>query len=107
MLTLTENAAKAVNNFIVAANKPVAGLRIQVEGGGCSGLKYAMRLEEQVDEGDEVVEFAGVKVLVDSASAPMLIGVTVDFVESMEGSGFKFENPNATGSCGCGKSFAC
>lgn len=107
MLTLTESAAKAVSNFIVSANKPVAGLRIQVEGGGCSGMKYAMRLEEEVGAEDHVVELLGVKVLVDSASAPMLTGVTVDFVESMEGSGFKFENPNASGSCGCGKSFAC
>ncbi len=107
MLTLTENAAKAVNNFIVSANKPIAGLRIKVEGGGCSGLKYAMRLEEQADAEDEVVEFGAVKVLIDSTSASMLIGVTVDYVESMEGSGFKFENPNATGGCGCGKSFSC
>jgi iron-sulfur cluster assembly protein len=107
MLMLTENAAKAVNNFIVSANKPIAGLRIKVEGGGCSGLKYAMRLEEQAADEDEVVEFGAVKVLIDSASAPMLIGVTVDYVESMEGSGFKFENPNATGGCGCGKSFSC
>ena len=107
MLTLTENAAKAVNNFIVSANKPVAGLRIKVEGGGCSGLKYAMRLEEQADAGDEVIDFDGVRVLIDSTSAPMLIGVTVDYVESMEGSGFKFENPNASGGCGCGKSFSC
>ena len=108
MLTLTENATKAVNNFIVSANKPIAGLRIKVEGGGCSGLKYAMRLEEQADATDEVVDFHnGVRVLIDSTSAPMLIGVTVDYVESMEGSGFKFENPNATGGCGCGKSFAC
>ncbi len=107
MLTLTENAAKAVNNFIVSANKPIAGLRIKVEGGGCSGLKYAMRLEEQADAEDEVVDFGGVRVLIDSTSAPMLIGVTVDYVESMEGSGFKFENPNASGGCGCGKSFSC
>jgi len=107
MLTLTENAAKAVSNFIVSANKPIAGLRIQVEGGGCSGLKYAMRLEENVGAEDQVVEHNGVTLLVDSTSAPMLIGVTVDYVESMEGSGFKFENPNATGGCGCGKSFAC
>lgn len=107
MLTLTENATKAVNNFIVAANKPIAGLRIKVEGGGCSGMKYAMRLEEQAEAEDEVVDFGAVKILIDSASAPMLIGVTVDYVESMEGSGFKFENPNATGGCGCGKSFSC
>lgn len=107
MLTLTENAAKAVNKFIVSANKPIAGLRIQVEGGGCSGLKYAMRLEEHAEAEDQIVEFGGVNILVDSNSAAMLIGVTVDYVEGMEGSGFKFENPNATGSCGCGKSFAC
>lgn len=107
MINLTETATKAVNNFIVAANKPVAGLRIRVEGGGCSGFKYAMRLEDAVEDGDQVVEIGGVTLLIDGLSAPMLEGVTVDYVESMEGSGFKFENPNASASCGCGKSFAC
>lgn len=107
MLTLTDNAINAVSKFIHSANKPILGLRISVEGGGCSGLKYNMRLEEHPSDGDHFVECSGVTVIVDGNSASMLTGVTVDFVESMEGSGFKFENPNASGSCGCGKSFAC
>jgi len=107
MISLTDKAVQAVSRFISSANKPVAGLRIQVEGGGCSGFKYSMRLEENSGESDALVECGGVTVLIDPSSATMLDGVTVDFVESMEGSGFKFENPNATGACGCGKSFAC
>ena len=107
MISLTDKAVQAVTRFISSANKPVAGLRIQVEGGGCSGFKYSMRLEENSADSDALVDCGGVTLLIDSASAPMLEGVTVDFVESMEGSGFKFENPNATGSCGCGKSFTC
>lgn len=107
MISMTSTAIDAVNRFISNANKPVAGLRIQVEGGGCSGFKYAMRLEEASGDGDQCVDCGGVTVLIDEASAAMLQGVTVDFVEGMEGSGFKFENPNATNSCGCGKSFTC
>ncbi len=107
MISLTDNAVQAVTRFITSANKPVTGLRIQVEGGGCSGFKYSMRLEETPGQTDQLVDCGGVTLLIDENSAPMLSGVTVDFVESMEGSGFKFENPNASGSCGCGKSFAC
>lgn len=107
MLSLTDNAVQAVDRFITSANKPIAGLRIQVEGGGCSGFKYTMRLEETPSDSDQAIDCGGVTVLVDENSATILDGVTVDFVESMEGSGFKFENPNASGTCGCGKSFAC
>jgi len=107
MISLTDKAVQAVNRFISSANKPVTGLRIQVEGGGCSGFKYSMKLEEEPTANDQLVDCGGVTLLIDENSATMLSGVTVDFVESMEGSGFKFENPNATASCGCGKSFAC
>lgn len=107
MILLTDQAVQAVTRFISSANKPVTGLRIQVEGGGCSGFKYSMKLEESATQTDQVVDCGGVTLLIDENSVPLLNGVTVDFVESMEGSGFKFENPNATGSCGCGKSFAC
>lgn len=106
MLTLTENAQKAIGRFIQGADTPVAGLRISVTGGGCSGMQYGMALEESSKADDIVVELGDVKVLIDPASAPLLEGVQVDFLESMEGSGFKFENPNATASCGCGKSFS-
>lgn len=107
MITLTNSAIAAVNRFIESSDKTIAGLRIKVNGGGCSGFQYGLRLEEQVAEGDTVQEFQGLRMLIDEASAPLLENVTVDFIDGMEGSGFKFENPNATASCGCGKSFAC
>lgn len=107
MITLTDTAVAAVNRFITSAAKPVAGLRIRVEGGGCSGFKYAMKLEELPESDDTLVDCGGVSILIDNTSAGLLSGVTVDFVEGMEGSGFTFANPNASGSCGCGKSFSC
>ncbi|MES9843379.1 MAG: iron-sulfur cluster assembly accessory protein [Candidatus Sedimenticola sp. PURPLELP] len=106
MLTLTENAQKAVSRFINGSESPVAGLRISVAGGGCSGMQYGMALEETPNSDDLIVETGGIKIFVDPHSAPMLKGVTVDFLDSMEGSGFKFENPNAAASCGCGNSFS-
>ncbi|MES9960320.1 MAG: iron-sulfur cluster assembly accessory protein [Sedimenticola sp.] len=106
MLTLTESAQKAVTRFIKGSETPVSGLRISVTGGGCSGMQYGMSLEEQAKGDDTVVEVGELKIFVDPASAPLLDGITVDFLETMEGSGFKFENPNATASCGCGKSFS-
>ena len=106
MVTLTESAVNAVNRFIESSEKQVIGLRIKVEGGGCSGFQYGLKLEEAMAEGDVIHEIAGLKLLIDEASQPLLDSVTVDFVDSMEGSGFKFENPNAKASCGCGKSFA-
>jgi len=107
MIIMTESAKSAVTRFISSTDKPVAGLRIRVEGGGCSGLKYSLKLEEAGADGDQSVDCDGITLLVDETSAPLLQGVTVDFVESMEGSGFTFVNPNASSSCGCGKSFAC
>lgn len=107
MLTLTESAQKVVQKFISDSETPVAGLRLMVTGGGCSGMQYGMRLEEEAVETDQIMEMDGFNVLVDNASAEMLDGVTVDYVETMESSGFKFENPNATASCGCGSSFSC
>jgi len=106
MLTLTPSALKAVSRFIKGSADPVAGLRISVTGGGCSGLQYAVALEGAARADDAIVECGPVKVFVDPASAPMLAGVTVDFRDSMEGNGFRFENPNAAQSCGCGKSFS-
>lgn len=107
MITMTDSAKSAVNRFMSSTGKPVAGLRIRVEGGGCSGLKYSLKLEETGAEGDQSVDCDGITLLVDETSAPLLAGVTMDFVENMEGSGFTFVNPNASSSCGCGKSFAC
>lgn len=106
MITLTDNAQKALGRFIKSAETPIAGLRIGVSGGGCSGLQYSMNLVEAKNEGDLEVPFPELTVFVDPESAPKLAGLTVDFIDSIDGSGFKFENPNATNSCGCGKSFA-
>ena len=106
MLTLTASAKKAVSRFIKGSEDPVAGLRISVTPGGCSGLQYGMALEGQARTDDVIVDCEGVTILLDPQSAPMLAGVTVDFQDSMDGSGFKFVNPNAAASCGCGKSFS-
>lgn len=106
MLTLTENAIKAINRFISSSEQGAAGLRIRVSDGGCSGLQYGLKLEQASALDDLVVESGGVKVFIDPNSQPAIEGVTVDFVESMEGSGFKFTNPNAKNPCSCGKSFS-
>lgn len=106
MINLTSSAATAVNRFIESATKPIVGLRIKVDGGGCSGFQYGMKLEENVGEGDQLIEVLGLTMLVDELSFPLLEGITIDYVETMESSGFKFENPNAKNSCGCGKSFS-
>jgi iron-sulfur cluster assembly protein len=107
MITMTDSAKSAVSRFMSSLNKPVAGLRIRVEGGGCSGMKYSLKLEETSEATDQLVDLDGITLLVDEVSAPLLAGVTMDFVESMEGSGFTFVNPNASASCSCGKSFSC
>lgn len=106
MLTLTDSAQDAINRFISGAETPAAGLRIEVTGGGCSGLQYSMNLVEEKSPEDFEVSCGKVTVFVEQLSAPMLKGVTIDFVDSLDGSGFKFENPNATKACGCGQSFA-
>ena len=106
MLKLTPSAISAVEKFIKGSDVPVAGLRIAISGGGCSGFQYGMSLEENKSEDDVVVEYGAVTLLVDPFSAPLLNGVIVDFVDSLNGSGFKFENPNASSSCACGSSFS-
>ncbi|MEW5756123.1 MAG: iron-sulfur cluster assembly accessory protein [Pseudomonadota bacterium] len=107
MIHLTESAVAAVSRFISSSDKPIGGLRVSVTGGGCSGFQYALALEATPSAEDVVAEFGAVKVFVDPGSAPMLSGVTMDFVDGLEGTGFKFINPNAKASCGCGNSFSC
>lgn len=107
MIQMTDNAVKAVRRFIKGSDTPVAGLRIAITGGGCSGYTYDMKLEDAFAEGDMVVDCGNdLKVVIDPESADVLNGVIVDFVETLEGDGFKFENPNASNTCGCGKSFS-
>jgi iron-sulfur cluster assembly accessory protein len=106
MITLTPDAISAARTILETAKTPADGLRIQVEAGGCSGFTYKMDLESETRDGDNVVEADGVKIFIDELSLGFIKGMKVDFVSSFEKSGFAFENPNATASCGCGKSFA-
>jgi iron-sulfur cluster assembly protein len=105
MIQLTPSAAKAIRRFIKFSETPATAFRISVTGGGCSGLQYALRLEAAPAAEDLVFDVEGIPLLVDPASQPMLEGVTVDFIDRLTESGFKFDNPNAKAACGCGKSF--
>ena len=105
MLTLTDNATKKLAEIMAQQTEPVAGLRVFIQKGGCSGYSYGMALAAQAEAGDWVGEFGSVKVLVDPESARLLSGVSIDYVESLQGSGFAIHNPNAVRSCGCGNSF--
>ncbi|CAB4682390.1 MAG: iron-sulfur cluster assembly accessory protein [Actinobacteria bacterium] len=105
-LTLTERAAEKVR--VLMAQEPAGDaevLRVAIRGGGCGGFEYALGFDRGANDGDTEAEFHGVRVVVDSASAPYLKGASVDFVETLQETGFKIENPNASGSCGCGHSF--
>ena len=106
-LVITARAAEEVQKFIAQEQVPTdsAGLRVSVLPGGCSGFKYSLNVEERSLEDDMVADVNGVRVFVDGFSAQYLTGVTIDYVSSMQGSGFTFSNPNATGGCGCGTSF--
>lgn len=106
IINLTEKAISAVARFIASSETPTAGLRIEVTDGGCSGLQYGLKLESETLENDEVLDYNDFKVFIDANSLPMLQGMTVDFLDSIEGSGFKFTNPNAVKSCACGTSFS-
>ena len=85
---------------------PDAALRVAVMGGGCSGFQYALDFEQEQRPTDQVLEYEGLRVFVDPVSSRYLKGTTIDYVLGMSGAGFKFLNPNAVGSCGCGSSFA-
>ncbi|MDQ3242696.1 MAG: iron-sulfur cluster insertion protein ErpA [Gemmatimonadota bacterium] len=106
-LTLTAQAAVEVRKFMEAegVTGELGGLRVSVQPGGCSGFKYGLVIEDKSAEDDFVLDSDGVKVFVDPFSAQYISGVTIDYVSSMQGSGFTFKNPNATGGCGCGSSF--
>ena len=106
-MTLTERAAEEVRKFIAQeeVSPETAGLRVSVLPGGCSGFKYSLNIEERPLDDDMVHEVNSVRVFVDGFSAQYLAGVTIDYVSSMQGSGFTFSNPNASGGCGCGSSF--
>jgi iron-sulfur cluster insertion protein len=104
-ITLSPSAARRVATIAEKQAKP-AMLRLAVEGGGCSGFQYRFGLAEAVEPDDVVTETDGVRLVIDAVSLDLVNGCTVDFVESLGGSAFRVENPNATAGCGCGSSFA-
>src|ERR1043165_6393550 len=104
-VVLTPTAVSKVKEIMAQQNPVPAGLRIGVVGGGCSGFSYSMSFENAPGVMDKVYNFDGLKVYVDATFAMYLNGCIVDFVETLEASGFKFENPNVKSTCGCGSSF--
>jgi iron-sulfur cluster assembly protein len=106
-ISLSERAIKEVRRIITEQNLPTeTGLRVGVKGGGCSGFSYTLGFDDQQRATDQISETEGVKVLCDPKSFLYLNGTEVDFEESLMGRGFKFTNPNASKSCGCGESFS-
>ena len=106
MITLTEKAAEKVHEFMSAQQgaAETAGLRVGVRGGGCSGFQYLLAFDEQRD-GDTIFEDQGIRLLVDDPSIAYVRGSIVDYVDGLQGAGFKVENPNVIAACGCGSSF--
>ena len=105
MITMTSAAADQLKEFLAEQGTPDHALRVFVAPGGCSGLQYGMTIDEAADEGDEILETDGVRVLVDSFSAMYLEEAEIDYVNSLVGGGFTVSNPNAVASCACGHSF--
>jgi iron-sulfur cluster assembly protein len=105
MVTLTPKAVDKVKEILDMQEPKPAGLRIAVVGGGCSGFTYSMAFENTPNMLDKTYNYDGLKVFIDQASLLYLDGAEVDYVETLEGSGFKFNNPNVKSTCGCGSSF--
>ncbi len=105
-IQLTASAVDAVKNAIKEEGKPGDGLRVSVVGGGCSGYQYNLDFEKEERMGDVTLDFNGVTIYLDPVSAGYLKGTTIDFVSGLQGTGFKFNNPNAKRTCGCGSSFS-
>jgi iron-sulfur cluster assembly protein len=106
MITITDRGAAKVHEFLASqqADLGVAGLRVGVRGGGCSGFQYQLAFDEQ-RENDTVFESHGLKLLVDNESLQFVRGSTIDYEETLQGAGFKVDNPNVVAACGCGSSF--
>ena len=105
-IMITPAGVAAIKNAISQEGQPGDGLRMSVVGGGCSGYQYSLDFEREARMDDTVLDFDGVKVYVDSISAGYLMGTVVDYVSGLQGTGFKFNNPNAKRTCGCGSSFS-
>lgn len=106
LLRLTDKAVEQVKAILAREKLDGYGLRVGVAGGGCSGFSYGLDFEKDPRPEDSVLEFGGVKVYVDRANAKYLGGTVIDFVSGWQGAGFKFLNPNVSGTCGCGTSFS-
>ena len=106
MITLTDTASSKVHELLQAEGNDELALRVAVRPGGCSGYSYEMFFDSDVASDDMKTDFGGVRVIVDPASAQLLQGATLDFKDGLQGAGFAIDNPNATRSCGCGKSFS-
>jgi iron-sulfur cluster assembly accessory protein len=104
-VVLTDTAAEKVKTLLASEGRDDLALRIQVQPGGCSGLRYQLYFDERQLDGDIVADFNGVSVVVDRMSAPYLGGATIDFADTIDKQGFTIDNPNASGSCACGDSF--
>jgi iron-sulfur cluster assembly protein len=104
VVSLTPAAAAKISELL-AAEQDVSVLRVAIEGGGCSGFQYGLGFDRGAQDGDHEFQSEGVTVVVDPFSAPYLMGARVDYLETIQESGFKIENPNAAASCGCGHSF--
>ena len=105
-LSLTDNAIRQVKSLLARDKLAGHGLRISIADGGCSGFSYKLDFEKDQKSGDMILEFDDVRIYVDPNSVPYLKGTVIDFVSGLYGGGFKFTNPNATGTCGCGTSFS-
>jgi iron-sulfur cluster assembly accessory protein len=105
-IELTPKAVSKVKEIMAQQNPTPAGLRVAVVGGGCSGFSYQMNFENETNGVDKIYEFDGLKVFVDQASLMYINGTIIDYVETLEGAGFKFDNPNVKTTCGCGSSFS-
>jgi iron-sulfur cluster assembly protein len=106
VVSLTDAAANRVRDIMARAERPIAGLRVGVQNGGCAGMSYTMEYAEEIRPQDEVVEDKGVTVLIDPKAVLFLLGTEMDFQTSKMSSGFVFNNPNQTSACGCGESVA-
>jgi iron-sulfur cluster assembly accessory protein len=106
MLKLTEGAVEKVKQLMIKEDKQGHSLRVSVQGGGCSGFQYGLTYEKDEKQNDLVLEFNGLKVFIDAMSNMHLDDVTIDYVDSLNGAGFKIDNPKSTGTCGCGASFS-
>ena len=105
-LQMTENAVNKVKQLMEAESKQGFALRVAVRGGGCSGFEYGMTFEKEQGENDSVLQFGDLRVFVDAMSHMYLDSVRIDYVDSLQGAGFKIDNPKASGTCGCGHSFS-